>query len=1162
MAADAAFAQLGNVLTGIVTRLEALDTPPPPTTRDRDYTFAPDGDFIASHSPSDAKALEELRHKHQSQFQRVDYVKPPVAPTVGTEPQRQSVLTTLSAQKSLPASATTWVNENAFDTDVCNAQSNLDAFKFQFPGQIIGMLFLGTYDDAVRGDSRFTARYDHIVELAQRAHPTWNTGDIKWCLHGVEYTVTPAFVSELDRLIDDANGMRGKPWTSIHPNDVSFPVGPPTAEFTDLGCYDANGPAVIVQPVLAKHNPLDAFFALVSTLPPFALNTDADGNEHPTGYNPQHGLFEDYNLRQYERDWAAPYCRPGTTIADLLVLDPTGNIVRTKTLDEISAFLPVYVTDDPKRPPPCPCDIHGRPLIVHRSEDLLLMHPSDPNRRRALASWWKMWHDDHPYRAPPPAYVQHNPSYCPERAITRQEFNVFDALISTMLKTFCEKKKCRPQDLDIIESIRQLKPSSSMTKDVVDKLLKQYPEDHSTIVTNYRKDFERVHQVFDGERMLPQYLISYLHENNAAIEEIGKPSDVFSKTRVYEVFAGAFDDSYYNLAESMQNDEYYRELQKLAKRMRKPDSYPDSDRFKSIILGGIEKINTFLINLAAEHDITAPRPPQLTFVKHGSPARAEYAQLIHDVARDARDELHALDAGAGDDAAVDQGYVDDLARTLDLSDEQLHLLRNSGLAQGAAKKGGTTARDPRRGGPGPPRKPPPSARQMAQRVAPYWHETPAVAHPHSSAGGGKTTRSTTTGGSTDNRDRNDRRSQLKQLLSQRVPPPVSSSTAIAPAAKPGFPRKDSGKLVFPLAEFKVLSELRKSYEDIDATAVTDPKLKKLISAASGVASLLQIDDGAGDVKPPARSDRELAIDKAVDDVLHMTTEGQTLDFETLAAKFDAAYLSHVGTGERTDVITTYHETTSVTRDHVEYVLRLVGDLSRSVVLYDSCATRCFEKDMRHCIDGTFMELSIKPAIRQASTSTVGDGLALRRYNIPIESERKTCLTFIGSPMIVSSFTDAISIVSMDELAHIRVLLKGNLPPQLPNIVAVDENGEERTVPLQKTPTGMPYFISVPDNIIESEGWTRLDTNFRPYTDSFAIEQLLSHKTGLLSSNLMSNNLKLAYIDCLDRCLVSFEMQRKQNPGRSVSFLIDDVCDERPKTLTVEGVLTARTREPD
>ena len=83
MAADAAFAQLGNVLTGIVTRLEALDTPPPPTTRDRDYTFAPDGDFIASHSPSDAKALEELRHKHQSQFQRVDYAKPPVVPTVG-----------------------------------------------------------------------------------------------------------------------------------------------------------------------------------------------------------------------------------------------------------------------------------------------------------------------------------------------------------------------------------------------------------------------------------------------------------------------------------------------------------------------------------------------------------------------------------------------------------------------------------------------------------------------------------------------------------------------------------------------------------------------------------------------------------------------------------------------------------------------------------------------------------------------------------------------------------------------------------------------------------------------------------------------------------------------------------------------------------------------
>ena len=47
-------------------------------------------------------------------------------------------------------------------------------------------------------------------------------------------------------------------------------------------------------------------------------------------------------------------------------------------------------------------------------------------------------------------------------------------------------------------------------------------------------------------------------------------------------------------------------------------------------------------------------------------------------------------------------------------------------------------------------------------------------------------------------------------------------------------------------------------------------------------------------------------------------------------------------------------------------------------------TRCFEKDVTNGVPGTFMELIVKPIVRQASTTTNGDGLMLMRYNFVVE----------------------------------------------------------------------------------------------------------------------------------------------------------------------------------
>ena len=102
---DAAnIAALGAVLTTIQQRLDA--------PRDDDATrfgsaYTPDTDFRPAFSRAEQQILDDTRHKHQSQFQRVDPVEAATHPTVGTEPQRQSNLTTATALKQIPTSAIT-----------------------------------------------------------------------------------------------------------------------------------------------------------------------------------------------------------------------------------------------------------------------------------------------------------------------------------------------------------------------------------------------------------------------------------------------------------------------------------------------------------------------------------------------------------------------------------------------------------------------------------------------------------------------------------------------------------------------------------------------------------------------------------------------------------------------------------------------------------------------------------------------------------------------------------------------------------------------------------------------------------------------------------------------------------------------------------------------
>lgn len=1183
MAMDAAFTQLGTVLDRIADRL-VQDPRPAFHTR-----FQNEADFIPAHSKAEALIQEETRHKHQMQYQHVDWQMVTPKPTVASEPKRISNLTTVTALKSLPNSAITWCNENAFDISVCNAQKNIELWARQFPGEVIQMVMKGTYDDAVRGDSSYSRRYDHIVDITQRAEPDWSTGSERWTHHGIEYSVTRAFLAKLDLALKSPNGMRGSPWDSIHPRDAAYPVHAPSPEYNDLGCYDANGPAVIPDsPQQILHNPIEGFARLVESLPPYVRqHTTPDGTVVPEvdGYNAAFGAFHPTNIRFYGLDTPVPYLRVGTVFRDIVTLNDAMGITGLRPQHEIDALMPVYIINDPSLPPPCPCDSTGKPLITFEGTtptqldpfpDFLLLRKSNSVRKEGIAAWWKQWHEQHPYRAQPPVYVQYNSEYIPERAITRHEFNVFDLVLGTLLKTFAEKKKVRAYDLDCIERIRKLKPSRSYTKDIIDELLREYPEDTTTIVSNYQRLFERAHDVFDGERMLPHYLINYLNDINLAIEEIGKPSDVFTKARLYEVFKVAYEDAYIILSDTQRNDDFFRENNKLAKRMRRIDDYPATDRLCVIIRGGMEKIYQHLLELASEHGIHAERPAALTFIPHGSPAQAEYNHML-----DYEDHLRATYDASGD------SKLEQLIQDLDISDEQAHLLRanapqlrpdrprlvGSGIAASARALGGTTDRPPRdaargRGGRGRGTGRGREGRGMAARARqePYWG-APSIRHPH--AGGGR-----------DDRERDNRRAQLRKLLATHVPPPLTSQAAVVPAtasSKPAsdrapFPRKDSGKLVFPMAEYRTMNDLRKAYEQVDASSITDPKIKNLLSAASGVAGLLKLGDtenpdtaSAQDARSVSFTDdsthRELsAFDKAIEDVMSLT-DTPDYDLAQLTDAFQQSYRQHAAGDLRAQENHhmlriddhTYYEHTSVTDFHVEHCMAMSAGTQTSVVLFDSCATRCFEKDIERCIPGTYMELRIKPLIRQASASTTGQGIALRRFNIPIDSANiadarkianipmsdrtKIVVTFIAPVLIAPSFTESISIASMNELAHLRALIVGRMPPATPLLSIVGDHGEPMaSAEMQLTPSGMPFYLSMTDEIVEREGFTRVNTNLDSYDDGFALDQILKNRGSLLTHHLMHENLKTAYANFLDSSSKSFA------PGHPGYIVAADTSD--------------------
>ena len=244
--------------------------------------------------------------------------------------------------------------------------------------------------------------------------------------------------------------------------------------------------------------------------------------------------------------------------------------------------------------------------------------------------------------------------------------------------------------------------------------------------------------------------------------------------------------------------------------------------------------------------------------------------------------------------------------------------------------------------------------------------------------------------------------------------------------RPGFPRKANGKLLLPAAEFKTLSNLRRAYEALDASSVTDPSVKKLIAESSAVISdLLQTHDDpdADDISSlttttAPESGVDLALDRAVDEVLKM---GPGATMEDLNKVFDAHYAFHRSTtsaGQERAIMTnvdgespeTFYEHTRVESLHAESIPTPKAGVS--VILFDSCATRCFEKDKSNGIPGTFMELIVKPIVRQASTTTNGDGLMLMRYNFVVEDMPKTVVTAIVPPMVVSSFNDALSIATV------------------------------------------------------------------------------------------------------------------------------------------------------
>ena len=82
-------------------------------------------------------------------------------------------------------------------------------------------------------------------------------------------------------------------------------------------------------------------------------------------YNPQRSIIHSDNLRVLPRGTLVPYFDAGTTVEDLIVTDPdTGDFVSVRPPVELLRMFPVYDTNTPSSPPPCPCDTNGRPLAL------------------------------------------------------------------------------------------------------------------------------------------------------------------------------------------------------------------------------------------------------------------------------------------------------------------------------------------------------------------------------------------------------------------------------------------------------------------------------------------------------------------------------------------------------------------------------------------------------------------------------------------------------------------------------------------------------------------------------------------------------------------------------------------------------------------------------
>ena len=429
----------------------------------------------------------------------------------------------------------------------------------------------------------------------------------------------------------------------------------------------------------------------------------------------------------------------------------------------------------------------------------------------------------------------------------------------------------------------------------------------------------------------------------------------------------------------------------------------------------------------------------------------------------------------------------------------------------------------------------------------------------------------------------DRRTLLRQLLKPTPTTTPNPSTSLVPRASAGernpFPRKSTGKLLFPSDEFKKLLALKKSLANVSPSAIQDPKIKAVVSAATDVSELLSIDASGIDVsgndsldEEPPRSAQFSAMDQAIEGVLAMTkdVEADKLDFESLQEAFNASYQAHLATGsdqnrmtydldydpddflqaaqneriERDFASSFSHapieeyaylpppprrdeaeevymheeatERTDVARNDFIFALKECKTrLAGSIIFYDSCATRCFDKTDEHCIPGTVHELENKPKIKQASCVDQGHSVGLQRCNVLINELAKTVISFIVPPMICPGFTDPITIYAMSELKAINIKMD---PGFSDDSIKLMFKGDDKMPPshlMGSTPSGMPYFTSLSDDFVISNGYTRLNVDMAPYSDLSALEDLMKNGMSLFTASLRHDNLKQSYVNALE-----------------------------------------------